>query len=349
MSVMEEDFLKMMGGTIGSPVEQGALLLAAVVLLGMAIILFSNWMMRKEKTTTFEARAVGLRAYNDHYFTVYEYRDDEGHLALATEETGSRSLAGFQQDTLAQINVPEENPGIATASARSVAPLAAGLLCAVGLFAVAKAFGSYPVNAVTFTTVILLVVFAFKRFGRYVPNASTRAAFREWRARNREALLSLPVQAPDALSDRPEEKELTGKQDKTLRIMGPLYMLAGAAAIAGALYFSGGMIDLAITGTSTRGIVTEIVKEGGNQINVVHFRDKDGKAVRFENKSRFDLPSHEEGDEVGVLYMESDPAGTAAIDYGWNAWLVPGLLAAFGLFTLLAGLAAMPRQRDEVR
>lgn len=352
MNAMEKDYLKMIGG-LGSPVEQGALLLAAVFLLGFGALILATWMMRREKTSTREGRSVGLRDADGYYFIVYEYRDDDGQLLQATSEQSTRSLAACQPGLMAQIHVPEKRPDIAAASPRGVAPAAGVLLAVSGLFAGFKALTVYPVNGITLATGIVLVVFFFKKFGRRMPTPAMREAFVEWRERNRNALVSLPVQLPDSLTETTpadaQDASVTPAQEKALRVIGPLYMLAGAAAIAGALYFSGGMIDLAIAGTSTRGIVTEIVKDQGDRVHVVHFRDKDGNAVRFENKSRFDLPSHEEGDEVGVLYMEKDPAGTAAIDHGWHAWLAPGLLACFGIFTLLSGVAAMPRQRDEVR
>lgn len=351
MKGMEENFLKMMGG-LGSPLEQGTLLFAAVFLLGFGALLLATWMMRREKTATREGRSVGLRDADGYYFIVYEYRDDDGQLLQATSEQSTRSLAACQPGSMAQIHVPEARPDIAAASPRGVAPAAGALLVACGLFAAFKALTDYPVNGFTLATGIVVLVFFFKKFGRRMPTPAMHRAFAEWRTRNRDALVSLPLQQPDSLEETasPGARDAVFPgQEKALRVMGPVYMLAGAGAIAGALYFSGGMIDLAVAGTSTRGIVTEIAKEGGARVNVVHFRDKQGNAVRFEDRPRFDLPSHEEGDEVGVLYMEKDPAGTAAVDYGWRAWLVPGLLACFGIFTLLSGVAAMPRQRDEVR
>lgn len=347
---METDFLKMMGG-LGSPIEQGALLLAAILLAGFGIVVLMGWMARREKTTTREGRAVGLRAAEGHFFTVYEYRDDEGHLLQATEEHSFRTLSSYQADAMKQIHVPEHRPDIAAADSRGVAPAAGALMVAAGFFAAARALTVYPVNGFTFATILVLLVFFFKRFGKRLPTAEMRNAYKEWREKHRDALVTLPVQSPDNLTqtEDPDAMARVYQQEKTLKIMGPVYMLAGAAAIAGALYVSGDTIDLTLTGESTRGIVTELEERGGDKIPVVHFRDGQGNAVRFEGKTRFDLPVHIEGDEVGVLYMKEDPAATAAIDYGLRIWLIPGLLAAFGLFTLMAGMTFMPRQRDEIR
>ena len=98
------------------------------------------------------------------------------------------------------------------------------------------------------------------------------------------------------------------------------------------------------TGLRAEGKITGFERRdsGSNiQYAVVRFAGQDGGDVFFTESTGSSHPRYKIGDDVHVLYLAQDPAGSAMVDSGgWRNWVWSGLLAGGGMLLLIgAGMA----------
>lgn len=145
-------------------------------------------------------------------------------------------------------------------------------------------------------------------------------------------------------------------------ITGFFFVLIGLGCLWGAYYFGMKTQELLAHGLHTQGKVVNVKQElrtetkhrqGYGDIKtqrmmyypVVAFEDSKHHSVQFTQQGGSSSPSYNKGDEVEVIYLESDPSGTAIIDEGmWN-WIVPGSLGLLGIIFAIGGVWAIIRPR----
>jgi hypothetical protein len=136
---------------------------------------------------------------------------------------------------------------------------------------------------------------------------------------------------------------LLKKHFHTKRLAGYFLVAGGIVMLIAGIWFAGEAMEFLDTTARTDGTVVALKRERGakgarEDHPVVRFVPPEtGEAVEF--KSRFGIwPSpFSVGDAVEVAYDPADPS-RADINSFWTIWLLPLLLAAFGLACFGAGL-----------
>lgn len=131
-------------------------------------------------------------------------------------------------------------------------------------------------------------------------------------------------------------------------------MLLGTLFLLGAAWSAKNTYTLTVDGVRTEGTVTDVIETQETERRkgepdrtvtrfryLVEFRDGMGTRVEFKDSVIDSARSHEKGDKVPVLYLHDDAADSATIDYGGLNWIVPGMLAFFGIVLAGCGGIAM--------
>lgn len=341
---IEKSFFDILGQLTGAFAQTGYIIGGTVLLL-IGGVLLVDWLRWKAKAEEVEAEVIGLKQRGDVFLPVYRYTRD-GITQEAVSNTGSSSIKGQETGARVKILILPHDLSRAQPARAPIWPLAGLLLAAPGLYLVWLGFTKYAVTEFTWATLAVLAIISFNRFRRSIIPKHQRRGREEWRLRNRMELDALPVYTAEDIRQSPDIIRREARHEKQAAVMGPLLMLAGAAAIAGALYFGGDTLDL-LGAESAKGEVIQLASDAeGNYSAIVTF-NADGRDITFRDRLATNPSLYDEGEKVNVLYKKDDIEKSAMIDRGAFNWIVPGALGLFGILFLLGGIARMPRGRDE--
>ncbi len=347
---IEKSFFNILGHLTGAFTQTGYIVAGTIMLL-LGGVLLADWLRWKAKAEEVEATITGLRQRGRAYFPVYRYMLD-GVEQEATSNSGSSSTRGQETGKTVMIQVMRHDPGRAQPARAPIWPLLGLLLAAPGLYLVYTAFTAFEVNGFTWATLAALGFMSLNRFRGAIIPKNQRLKAEEWRMQRRNEIDLLPVQTAEDVRQSPATQAEQARYAKQAKVSGPLMLLLGAAAMAGAIYMGSETIDL-LGAQSAPGVVTQLAgdnsgSDGGYMYHaIVRFADAGGKEYTFRDKLGASHAVYDEGEQVTVLYKPENPQDSAAIDRGIFNWIVPGALGLFGLLFLLGGIAQMPRQRDE--
>jgi hypothetical protein len=145
-------------------------------------------------------------------------------------------------------------------------------------------------------------------------------------------------------------------------LVGLVFLIIGIACLAGAWHFGMQTRELLSNGLRTAGQVIDIKeeireetqhREGRSDIKVrrmmyhpvVKFEDNRRHNWEFTEQTGSSEPSYNKGESVEVIYLETDPKGTAIINQGFLNWLVPGVLGLLGVAFSLGGVWTVAQMR----
>ncbi len=347
---VEKTFFNILSQLTGAFTQTGYIVAGTIMLL-LGGVLLIDWLRWKVKAEEVEATITGLRQRGGSYFPVYRYMLD-GVEQEATSNSGSSSTKGQDTGKQVTIQVMRHDPARAQPSRAFIWPLLGVLLSAPGLYLVYTAFTAFEVNGFTWATLAALGFMSLNRIRGAIIPKNQRLGREEWRLQKRNEIDLLPVQTAEDVRSAPDARAAEARYAKQAKVSGPLMLLMGAVAIAGGIYLGSETIDL-MGAQNASGVVTQLAgdnsgSDGGYVYHaIVRFADAQGKEYTFRDKLGATHSVYEEGEKVNVLYKQENPQETAAIDRGFFNWLVPGALGIFGLLFMMAGIAQMPRQRDE--
>ncbi len=340
---MEKSFLDILGALTGSFAQTGYIIGGTILML-IGGVLLVDWLRWKAKAEEVDGEVIGLKQRGDVFLPVYRYTLD-GVTQEAVSNTGSSSISGQDTGTVVKILILRSDPARAQPARAAIWPLLGLLLAAPGGYMVWMGFTQYEVTGFTWATLATLAIISFNRFRRSVIPKHQRQSREEWRLSKRMELDSTPVYTAEDIRQSPEMARRAARNEKHAAVTGPLLMLLGAAALAGALYVGSDTLDM--TGAeSTGGEVIQLAADtDGNYSAIVKF-NAEGRDITFRDKVATNPSLYDEGEKVNVLYKKDDVEKSAVIDRGVFNWIVPGALGLFGFFFILGGIARMPRRRD---
>jgi len=341
---IEKSFFDILWQLTGAFAQTGYII-GGTILLVVGGVILADWLRWKAKAVEVEGEIIGLKPRGDVFLPVYRYELD-GETLEATSRTGSSSIKGQETGTRVTILILRSDPSRAQPARAAIWPLIGLLLAAPGLYMVYMAFTKYEVNGFTWATLAMLGFVSFNRFRRSVIPKSQRLSREEWRLQQRMEVDSLPIYTTEDIRQSPQMARREARAEKAAAVTGPLLVLAGAAAIAGALYFGSNMLDLVGAETAQGQVIQLAGNTDGTYQAVVKFT-AEGRDITFRDKLATQPAMYEEGEQVGVLYQKDKIEETAVIDRGILNWLPAAALGVFGILFLLGGIARMPRSRDE--
>lgn len=140
------------------------------------------------------------------------------------------------------------------------------------------------------------------------------------------------------------------------KLIGFIMFLQGIGFCVGSFFAAQTSMDIKANGISAEGVVTEIVrtssKDGYSYYPMVRF-NANGEEIEFKHSVGSSSPAFFEGEEVGILYLESAPH-EAKIDTFLSFWMLPLILGIMGLvfggigFGLTISSAIMAKRRKEL-
>ncbi|HYD18398.1 MAG TPA: DUF3592 domain-containing protein [Patescibacteria group bacterium] len=346
---METEFPKLLAPLTQAFTQTGYIVVGLIFsVIGGAILLdFFAW---KAKAEEVEGTIIGVRSNGRTYRPVFSYSLD-GNMHEATSDTGSSSLKGKETGRVMQIYVRRRDLSVARPAKGMLWPVLGAAFFAPGAWLVHRAFNDYEVNGYTWATLAVLAIMSVNKFRSIMIPKSQRLSAETWRLQRRQAVLSEPLMTAEEIENSPAMQKQLRQARKHAAVAGPLMILLGAAALAGAFYFGSTTLSLMNEGVTAPGEVIQLAYESTGKSSgyhaIIRFRDEAGADHTFRDSFGANPALYEEGEKVTVMYRKDDPQNSAALDRGIFNWLVPGALALFGLLFLLGGIAQMPRQRDE--
>lgn len=135
---------------------------------------------------------------------------------------------------------------------------------------------------------------------------------------------------------------------KTIPRIAYLFLAIGLAMLVGAAYWASRVDEFARTASRAPGTVIKLERShsGGSSsyYPVVRYRTAAGQDITFRSSFGSNPPSHAVGEQVEVLYRESDPGG-ARIGSFFALWGAPAIVGALGAVLALVGGGILYWQR----
>lgn len=111
-----------------------------------------------------------------------------------------------------------------------------------------------------------------------------------------------------------------------------VFGLVGAAGLAAALFFSYDTLMFLQNAAPARGVVSAIRRHAGNSTSpVIQFNLPYGKRAEYVSGVESSTEHYTIGEEVQMLYLPSDPRGSARIDDFFELWLLPIVFGSLGV------------------
>jgi len=152
----------------------------------------------------------------------------------------------------------------------------------------------------------------------------------------------------DHIISNPEEIKRIGiRQQKTLKIVGPVFLLFGIGATVGAIYLGVQRYDFLEKSVSAYGTVVDMhisrSNDGSSYYPVVEFSPSGSFEVfTFRHDVGSNPPSYRRGEQVDVLYLPDNPED-AIIDAGLFNWAAPVFVILFGIVFTAAGFSIIKK------
>ena len=141
---------------------------------------------------------------------------------------------------------------------------------------------------------------------------------------------------------------------RILRFGGWWFLIAGLITFAVGLGFAAWTSAFLARSTSTTGKVVHLdeqIDSENNSVNyaaVFSFVAEDGKPYTIRSGVATNPPGFEEGQDVSVLYIKSNPAN-AKLNAFWQLWFATVLCCALGVFHILFGALLLYFTRKYVK
>ena len=328
-----------------SALQQGGLLLAGgfLTLIGGFIVINNlHWQMYAGRVP---AIITGVRRDGRIFYPVFRYTAPAGDTAEVVSDSGSTFLRGKDTGRAVVLRAFADDPQNIRSDLRG--NFFIGLLFLLpGLLLLYVSWDDNLFSPVGAAGVATVVIFGFWRLRKRIIPQKDRLDKAEWKAQKRAERQArfdkLELTTIEAWRQTSEARSDAAKNARVLRIAMPRMLVGGLVLLFLAYNTGQRVMHLQENGLRAEGEITGFEKaDGGGNIYyaIVRFAGEDGNDVHFTESAGSSHPKYKTGDDVHVLYLAQDPAGSAIIDSGgWRNWIWTGLMAGGGML-LLAGAA----------
>jgi Protein of unknown function (DUF3592) len=338
-----------------SAYNQALLLLAAAACLSLGGLLLAHELHWRLRAARVSGTVIGVRETKPNMFrTVYRYTLPAGQSFEATSSIGSSGTKGRDAGRSVQLLMFPDQPEQVSEASSALAGIIGAVFVLVGIWPLQAALASGRVPPITwFVLAIILAYVSRKLVGKIIP-ATQRQSPTQWKQARREKrraeLAAIPIRPIEEILSSPEARERRIKDRRSFRVIAPVAMIAGIAALAFSVHLAREESQRQSVGQRATGRVIALHEQSGTGNStyypVVRFQ-AGADTVDFKDRVGTNPPSRRVGEAVTVLYRMDSPRDTAVIDRGmWN-WLPPVLLAAFAGVLLFAGMRFLKAAADD--
>jgi len=327
-----------------SAYDQVMLIVMALVFMGVGGFLLGyeiNWHLRALRVM---GTIVGVRETKPNmYRNVYQYSlPGSSEILEATSNTGSNSARGRETGRRVELLVFADRPEQVSEARTVVAAVFGAVFFLIGLWPLHKALTERSVTGLTWLMLGGVVALIAYRGRAFIIPKGDRKSRSEWQSKRRDELAAAPIRRIEDVLASPEAAQRRERDEKQSRLVRPLLLVTGVAAVAFAVHLGQGLVRLERAGLRTAGTVIALqadsASDGPSYRPVVRFIARDGVSVEFKDRVGSNPAPYQVGEKVTVLYANANPANSATIDRGsWN-WLPPVGLGVFGLFFVFVSL-----------
>ena len=332
--------------------QQICALIGGFFCLSLGVLLAGNEIYWRSKAVHVAGIIAGVRHKGNVYYPVYRYQMPDGRTLESTSDIGSSGFAGKETGRMVPLLVFENDPTSARASGNIAFGIVDTVLTLLGLFIIYISFTRYPVTRMSvFMAIAMFCYSGMKLQGILIPKGQ-RLSLATWKAamkkKHETEMQDLPVQRIEDLVGTDDMKKKLAQQAQNVKTVGPLLLAAGALMIWGGVHVGNKLENLLQFGVAAKGHVVSMDSgaSSGDTVYypVVSFTDPGGHAFQFKDPTGESPPEFQAGDEVGVIYLPSDPKD-AIIDRGIFNYLGPVLLLLLGTVFSIVGITMMRRSR----
>ncbi len=320
--------------------NQVGFFIGAVVLLGLGGVVLANCLYWRVHSIRVEGAIIGVMDGGGTYTPVYQYVAPNGHTYKAKSDTSSGSTLDKQTGRRVSLLISAHNPGLAREANSFLLEVVGLLLVAPGMSFGYFAVTAYPVTWMTWMMAAAMILYLGERAYRVLIPKGKRISVAEWR---QERGLDAP---PDFSEVKPIEQIVSSQQEQEKlklqninnRRAAPIVAIFAAALFGVGIYQARHVVQLAASGIRSEGEVIRLVSQSGSGGHVsyypiVRFLTNQNAVIEFKGDIGSNPPIHRPGDRVAVLYLATDPYGSAAIDHGtFLNWTIPALIIGSGVF-----------------
>jgi hypothetical protein len=332
--------------------NQVGMLVAAMGCLGLGGLLLGNRVYWRMHGMHVRGEIIGVReTEKGMYRSVYRYSLADGQQFESTSDIGSNSTRDRETGRSVDLLVFRDSPNQSKEAHSYLVEIVGAIILIVGGVLLYAGVTRWPVTGMTLTMSIVMVIYlgnGARRFLKPPRPGEPRGSWKLLLKSRREAIENIPVRRIEEILDSPDQQVAQHKQRKNLRIIAPLFLLGGCGLLALSWHLANQQSRMNASGLRASGHVISLQSERSDNDAVyyplVSF-DVAGAPQQFKSRVGSNPPSHHVGETVTVLYLASNPSGTAMIDGGrWN-WLPVALTGLFGALFVIVAVLSVPGMR----
>jgi hypothetical protein len=328
----------------------------AVVLLGLGGLILANSLYWRIQSVRVRGVIAGVIDRGGNYTPVYQYTAPNGSSYKAKSDTSSGSTRGKETGRRVSLLISAHDPTQAREANDFLLDIIGILLVAPGFLFGYLALTAYPVTWVTWLMAAAMIGYLAERAYRILIPKGQRVSISDVLQQHgsQNASLDLTALKPiEQIVDSRNEQDQFKQERANKRRAAPIVAIFAAVLFAAGIYQARNVAQLAASGIRSPGEVVRLASQSGKggytYYPIVRFRTGQNDSIEFRDSIGSSPPMYRTGDKVAVLYLSSNPRGSAVIDHGtfWN-WLIPALLLAAAAL-LLWLLLSMLRGNDSGR
>lgn len=320
-------------------------LIAGLPIFAIGFYLVADHLRYVNKALETQGRVIGFKTSKGSKGTVYYRPVVRCYIGSVNEFTSTYGSGKPQYqigDTVPVLYVEGKDPRI-----KSIQPYIMGfVLMVMGGIATAVYIFMF---SFTFwyigTTVLILVLLALAARKKLKSHGidsidELKDKIKSYEPENNEARQNI-------ISNPEEIKQIGVRQQKTLKMAGPVFLLFGIAATVLAIYLGVQRYDFLEKSVSATGRVADMhisrSNDGSSYYPVVEFSPSGSFEVfTFRHDVGSNPPSYRRGEQVDVLYLPDNPE-EAIIDAGLFNWAAPVFVLLFGIIFTGAGFSIIKK------
>jgi len=133
---------------------------------------------------------------------------------------------------------------------------------------------------------------------------------------------------------------------KTIKLIKYLFAIIGLGMLVGSFFLFQNTVSFLDNAVKAQGVVIDLVRSRSSDSTTyaptVRFTTAQGVMIEFTSGTSSNPPSYSRGEQVNVLYLESDP-DDAKIDSFFSVWGAAVIVGVIGLVFFLVGLGIIMR------
>jgi hypothetical protein len=332
--------------------NQVGMLGAAMGCLGLGGLMLGNRLYWRMHGMHVEGEIIGVReSGKGMYRSVYRYSLPDGQQFESTSDIGSNSTRDRETGRKVDLLVFRDSPSQSKEAHSYLIEIVGAIILIVGSVLFYAGVTRWPVTGMTLTMSIVMLIYlgnGGRRFLQPPQPGQPRSSWKVLLKSRMEAIENTPVRRIEEVLDSPEQQVAQQKQRKSVRVIAPLLLLGGCGSMALSWHLASQQSRIDASGLHAPGHVISLQSEhSGNDTvyyPIVSFAVA-GNPLQFRSRIGSNPPAHQVGETVTVLYLASNPPGTAMIDRGlWN-WLPVALTGLFGVLFVIVAIASLRGMR----